>query len=330
MLLRPQDSFVCYSCPGDDSFEFVQGTISNISLDKLPTNPGFLISRFDNNNDAYFIAIESRHTNPVFEYSSVSETSPINLEKADYIKICASYIEKCNTELEKIILSRIRSFSSTVPANEIFHELRKAYPSAFVYLANSPAFGTWIGATPEVLLTRNQTKFSTMALAGTLSANKQTQWKQKEKQEQKLVSDFILNELGQLEIETVSIGPYTTRAGNVVHLCTRFEFETDVQRELIIKSLHPTPAICGLPQGLSKRRVLASEPHDRELYSGFLGPINHREGDELYVNLRCLRSDKNQIHLYAGGGITKDSSPEKEWEETEMKVATILGVVEKM
>ena len=330
MLLRPQDSFVCYSCPGDIDFEFVQGKVFTISLDKLPTDPGFLISRFDNNGDAYFIAAESKCTNPAFEFTPLSETNPINLTKSDYVKICSSYIEECNAELEKIILSRIRSVPSTVPANEIFHELRRAYPSAFVYLANSPEFGTWIGASPEILLTRNKTNFTTMALAGTLPANKQTQWKQKEKQEQKLVSDFIVNTLDQMEIESASIGPYTSLAGNVAHLCTSFEFETDVQREVIINSLHPTPAICGLPQMRAKKIVLASEPHDRELYSGFLGPINHQSSDKLYVNLRCLRSDKNQIHLYAGGGITKDSIPEKEWEETEMKVATILGVVEKM
>ena len=39
----------------------------------------------------------------------------------------------------------------------------------------------------------------------------------------------------------------------------------------------------------------------------------------LYVNLRCMQFKNNEALIYVGGGITKDSVPEDEWQETVSK-----------
>jgi isochorismate synthase len=36
------------------------------------------------------------------------------------------------------------------------------------------------------------------------------------------------------------------------------------------------------------------------------------------------------MYLYLGGGYTKDSNPELEWEETENKSKTLLDLVQKL
>ena len=66
------------------------------------------------------------------------------------------------------------------------------------------------------------------------------------------------------------------------------------------------------------------EGYDREFYSGYLGPVNVGNKTHLFVNLRCMKIQNNVATLYAGGGITEDSEPEKEWQETEMKCQTML------
>jgi isochorismate synthase len=69
------------------------------------------------------------------------------------------------------------------------------------------------------------------------------------------------------------------------------------------------------------------EGYDREFYSGYLGPVNLEGETHLFVNLRCMKIQNNSATLYAGGGITEDSEPEKEWQETEMKCQTMLSVL---
>jgi len=95
--------------------------------------------------------------------------------------------------------------------------------------------------------------------------------------------------------------------------------------------LHPTPAVCGLPKNEAKSFILENENYDRKYYTGFLGELNSDVNgintSSLYVNLRCMEIAKDEAIIYVGGGITKDSIPEKEWEETVRKTATMKKVL---
>lgn len=330
MLLIAENNFACYSLPGSTNFELIQGKVTKLPITELPNSKGFLIAEFANNSQAYFISSETQHTNPNFKFDATSGPKTINSSKSTYLRLCDDYINLCQLNLDKIVLSRIKTIPYLLNTENLFHAFRKTYPNAFVYLINSPEFGTWIGATPEVLLKRNVNKYVTMALAGTKKATDKTTWSRKEENEQQLVSDFITQKMNQLKIDVNSIGPSAVTAGNVQHLCTEFNFTTKIERGKIINALHPTPAVCGLPPKEAKEKLLTSEPHSRELYTGFLGPINFDNTDFLFVNLRCLKANQKKLHLFAGGGITSDSQSINEWEETELKMETLLGVIEKL
>ena len=60
-------------------------------------------------------------------------------------------------------------------------------------------------------------------------------------------------------------------------------------------------------------------------YCGFLGAINLQNQTNIFVNLRCMEIFDDKLVLYAGGGITAHSDPEKEWNETVIKCQTILN-----
>lgn len=70
-----------------------------------------------------------------------------------------------------------------------------------------------------------------------------------------------------------------------------------------------------------------NEAYDREFYSGYLGPVNIQNNINLFVNLRCMQLLWNRAIVYAGAGVTVDSVPSTEWEETEMKMNTLLNVI---
>ncbi len=149
------------------------------------------------------------------------------------------------------------------------------------------------------------------------------------------MTEFILDSLQSFVSNENASDPYTFRAGNIVHIKTDISARLVNKEDLgeIIKVLHPTPAICGLPKKESRDFILANEGYDRGYYSGFLGELNKdfaknsNEASDLFVNLRCMNLQNNTANLYIGCGITKDSIPEKEFFETVNKSLTMKKIL---
>ena len=87
--------------------------------------------------------------------------------------------------------------------------------------------------------------------------------------------------------------------------------------------MHPTPAVCGFPKEFCKEAISEFEDHSRSFYAGYI-KVETDETIQYFVNLRCAEIFQNAALLYVGGGITADSSPEKEWQETELKAGAVL------
>jgi isochorismate synthase len=95
----------------------------------------------------------------------------------------------------------------------------------------------------------------------------------------------------------------------------------------MLQLLHPTSAVCGMPLDKSLEFLKLHEGYDRSFYAGYLGPVNVNNNINIFVNLRCMQLMDHQAQLYAGAGVTIDSIPEEEFEETEMKFNTLLNVI---
>ncbi|MBK6526547.1 MAG: chorismate-binding protein [Crocinitomicaceae bacterium] len=231
--------------------------------------------------------------------------------------------------LKKIILSRIKKVITQKNGLEIFNLLNVTYKSTFNYIFSSAETGVWIGATPELLLKADDHLVSTVSLAGTKPNDGFSEWTQKEREEQKIVTDFILTAFQENKIgETISSKTYTAKAGPVEHLKTDIhgKIETENQIYSLLKSLHPTPATCGIPKVEAKAKIVQVEKHQRKFYTGFIG-INSDEIKYYFVNLRCMKLQKNNAYLYVGGGLTSASVAEREWAETERKADTLEKVL---
>mgnify|MGYP001322027481 FL=1 len=116
----------------------------------------------------------------------------------------------------------------------------------------------------------------------------------------------------------------TVKAGAVFHLRNKIKFTTSESALTIANALHPTPAISGNPKNQAISTIKIAENHEREYYCGFGGIVKNGEIENLFVNLRCASVSNNQICLYVGGGITKDSELSKEWDECDRKATSLL------
>ena len=214
---------------------------------------------------------------------------------------------------------------------ETFQNLISTYPTAFRYLFFHPKIGLWMGATPEQLVKINQNQFETVALAGTQLYSENVIWATKEIEEQQFVTDYIVAKVKDKVTKLIISDAKTVKAGNLAHLKSSIsgELTADFQANDLIKTLHPTPAVCGLPKENAIDFILKNEGYNRKYYAGFLGEYNKDNQTDLFVNLRCLEVENDVVNIYVGCGITKDSNPEKEFIETENKSMTMRNVLVK-
>lgn len=246
-----------------------------------------------------------------------------------------------NGIFEKVVLSRKETIAlSTFDFFATFEKLVNFYPTSFTYCFFHPNAGTWLGATPEQLLKVDAGEFKTIALAGTQKSDGSDEviWQDKEKNEQQLVTDYIVSELNKVS-KSISVSkPYSIKAGSIWHIKTDIFGQLNSTRNLkeVIDLLHPTPAVCGLPKQASQKFILENENYNRTFYTGFLGEINSDVStaaicSDLFVNLRSMKieieKEKAIATLFMGCGITKDSIPEKEWEESVNKSMTMKRVL---
>ncbi|WP_228457656.1 chorismate-binding protein [Chryseobacterium indologenes] len=228
-------------------------------------------------------------------------------------------------DLPKLVYSRRKIFTdfNTIDYKKSFTNLCASYPNAFRYIFHEGQ-NAWMGAFSEVLGKFNKTthEFETMALAGTLPVSEE--WSEKEIEEQKPVSTYIQGILKQYSGEIEQSGTYDHISGNIKHL--RTDFKTHIKPgdlDALIRDLHPTPAVCGIPKDFCNENIRKYEKFPRELYAGYI-KVETEESILYFVNLRCARLYKDAVHIFVGGGITDQSQPQKEWTETELKAEAIL------
>lgn len=264
-------------------------------------------------------------------------TSGISEDKSHFLQLVERGIEAVKeNKLEKVVPARTK----TIDIPEDFNlactllSLMNSYPNALINFFHIPHLGTWMGASPEVLIETKGDIFYTMSLAGTQKATgdnplKSVAWTQKEIEEQALVSRYIVSCFKKIRLrEYEEHGPKTVVAGDLLHLKTDFRIDMEATGfpelgSIMLNLLHPTSAVCGMPRKEAHDFLQEYEDFDRSFYAGFLGPVNVQGQTSVFVNLRTASLFSNKAILYSGAGVTEDSVPEKEWEETEYKCEII-------
>lgn len=338
-------SFAYYRLPYSDTYSVIRQKGEPKVLagyDCVGKEEGFVIAPFAVDEATPLVLIkpdiiEKEHIDDeAFETKkvTVSSTDP---PTSDYMETFSRYREEVsNGTFRKLVLARSKvcdmndDISSEDKLKELFLNACNMYPRLMVMLFSTPTTGTWIIATPEVLITKSGDNCRTMALAGTMPYKEGVmEWSQKNKDEQNVVERYIEGVITPFAKTIVKDGPATSRAGNLVHLRTEFRFrlKKDATLGSVVSHLHPTPAVCGVPTEKARQFIIDNEKEPRRYYSGFAGPVGIDGETNLYVSLRCAELSASFATLYAGGGIMAESTCESEWHETESKMETVGKVI---
>lgn len=340
LLYKEKKPFVVFASPFENHINLLAQKDNTSFTSEEVKEDVFIFAPFNTIEPLLYIPYEEatleKFTNNFgIEYPPLLNIKDKELDKESYLSLLKKTIQFLNTtEASKVVISRkqdiqLINFNFTTLVKSLFSK----YQEAFKYIWYHPQSGIWIGATPELLLSTKEGGFSTMALAGTkpIDIENKIVWSEKEKIEHEYVVDAITQTIGKaLSVYKVS-KTYTHQAGSLAHLRTDITGILNKNKNTfttILNALHPTPAVCGTPREHAKKYILENEGYARSFYTGYLGNLSCYKGtSSLYVNLRCAKIENNQATLYVGGGITKDSIPENEWEETQNKMQTMLAVL---
>lgn len=349
-------SIAMWRLPHDAEFHFladVSGNPAKGSLNLAESPFGFAVSPFLNSAgtktiflspDVYSVFVEEDLQNtyvPLKFHCNKQDKLELSGSRIHFLEMVQKGLAEISAGIfAKIVLAGMIQVDLRDDFNVIglFAKMSKAHPDAFVSLVSIPDVGTWLGASPELLVELSDEQFRTVSLAGTqpyidgmaLSA---AVWAEKEIEEQAMVSRYIVEQFKTIRLrEFVESGPATVRAGRMIHLKTEYcvvhnNALVSNLGSIMLRLLHPTSAVCGMPREEALDFIVANEEMERGLYSGYLGPVNMDGRTQLYVNLRCMQICGKNVAVYAGAGVTHDSLAENEWAEVMLKFNSLLDII---
>ncbi|MGD6817031.1 isochorismate synthase [Metabacillus sp. 113a] len=244
-------------------------------------------------------------------------------------------------ELDKVVLAREVTLHSDEGFDRLsaLHTLVSDQQSSFRFSFENGS-SSFIGATPERLVKMKDQHVHSACMAGTIRRGSSK--KEDQRLEQELLNDhknleehaYVVKMIkGALENYCSSLdcpdapGIYKTK--NVQHLYTPINGRLKKESSLleIVRRLHPTPALGGLPQAEAVEMIRKIEPMDRGWYAAPVGWFDSKGNGEFAVAIRSGLVEDRTAVLYAGCGIVKDSDPELEYEETKIKLRPMLSAL---
>lgn len=251
--------------------------------------------------------------------------------------------------IRKLVLSREVDYEATekIDTQAVLSRLLFCHPSAYVFsvpLSYANRTGVFIGASPELLVSRQGSNVHAMPLAGSIAAEDDPaqnaartaalQTSQKDRLEHAYTADAVMRTLSAYcENVTCPETPEVVRAGSIHHLASPISGiirSPKVSSIDLAEALHPTPAVGGVPQKNAAQRIREIEGRPRGLYAGMVGWCDSDGNGEWALSLRCAEVSGRTAKLFAGGGIVSGSEPAAEFAETETKLSTMLAALNLM
>jgi len=271
--------------------------------------------------------------------TSITGSSP--KDKKRWKNLVVTGLEKISeNEIDKIVLSRKVDLLLTEEPdfNNVIGKLRGNYSDSYIFIYHHGK-SSFFGATPEKLAKFGNGKVEIDALAGSAPRGKNDEEDlklandlladKKNINEHNFVIDHIKNSIGGFT-KDVEIEPSSKirKLANIQHILTKISatLNSENSMHLLLKELFPTPAVCGMPKESSLQLIKKLEGYKRGLFSGVLGWFNFHNEGEFVVGIRSALSINNKLIAFAGCGIVENSDPELEYQETELKLKTILSL----
>lgn len=258
-----------------------------------------------------------------------------SLPEADWIEAVARAVAEIDSgRIEKVVLARKVELSTGPEAEQqaLAGALHRAYPGCFTF-----CFDDLIGASPELLIRRLGDVVDSGPLAGSAprgstpdedaELGRRLRESEKDLQEHALAVATVMDKLTPWCRELIKEPePSVLLLANVQHLSTKVQgrLAGSANALELAGALHPTAAVCGVPQDEAVQVIRELEGFDRGRYSGPIGWMDRHGDGEWALALRCARITPGRAEVFAGAGIVAQSDPQRELEETRLKLEAVL------
>jgi len=264
-----------------------------------------------------------------------SRRTTTEAEWTDQVEAAIDRIER--GELRKVVLAVALAVTleTEVTVPDALERLRRSYPDCFRFLFQPTDEAGFFGVPPERLVRLQGREAHTDALAGSVARGDTPEAdadlavslldSEKLQHEQGLVTEAIEKRLAPLG--DVAVGEQgVLKLANIQHLKTPISLTLDADAHVLdlVESLHPTPAVGGLPPADAERTIREAETFERGWYASPVGWFDAAGDGEFAVGIRSAVAGGRRATLFAGNGIVADSDPETEWEEIALKYEPIL------
>ncbi|MDR0345458.1 MAG: isochorismate synthase [Nocardiopsaceae bacterium] len=227
--------------------------------------------------------------------------------------------------LRKVVLARDLFATAADPfdVRVLLSRLASRYPDCYTF-----SCAGLVGATPELLIRREEQNVSSLVLAGTVPRGSTLAEDRaygdgllasaKDAEEHAYVVDSVRDVLARhCDRLEVAAAPSLLRLANLQHLATAVtgRLAADASALALAAELHPTAAVCGTPADAALELIRELEGMDRGRYAGPVGWLDSRGNGEWGIALRCAELDGPRARLFAGSGIVAGSDPRSELTE---------------
>lgn len=318
------------------------GRETYLTINALVGNAEDIEESFAALEEALFICLSTREKGPLNQPVLTAINYPMTASRwAAMVNAARSEIR--TGHLEKVVLSRVCEIRTSDPIDvaSTLTYLDNHYGDSYRFIFEPVPNHAFFGATPELLLCKTGEKIETMALAGSIGRGKTSEEDEalshellasaKDRSEHQLVVEAIQNKIAGLCVNlSIPSQPDMLRLRNIQHLLTpiagRLRHPATTILSLI-RLLHPTPAMGGVPAEGALAFLREAEPVPRGWYAAPIGWFDSHNDGVFAVGIRSAVTQHARVWLYAGAGIVADSIPEREWAETALKFRPMLGAL---
>lgn len=270
----------------------------------------------------------------------------LNGERGTWMKMVRRSIQAIRDHhLEKVVIgSRIRINMHGQPSlAELLQNLATEYPTCITFAFRETGGEVFFGSTPEWLVRSHNNIIHCDALAGSTTRSPDPVQDRalgrallkdpKNRAEHQYVIEYIRQILQRFATEvSVEDTPQLQKLTNVQHLYT--PITARIRRRIspfeILEKVHPTPAVGGIPSPEALRFIRDLEDYDRGYFAGPIGWLSPENTMDIAVSLRSGLLQGETLFLYAGAGIVRDSVPEEEYDELQLKYQPILSAIRQL
>ncbi|QTD42669.1 isochorismate synthase MenF [Sporosarcina sp. Te-1] len=316
----------------------IQDGVTSLSINMI-TDQEHAVSAFDQLREERdrLIHISQVHDFHLGEKPEIVST--VERDKERYLKAVSQVTKQIREgKAEKVVIARMMELGlrEEVSATAVLHSITNEQQESYHFgLENQGTL--FFGATPERLIEIKNGQAYSACVAGSIRRGDtavedrllgdELMRDRKNREEHQYVVDMISTVFHRLSHEvSIPKTPRLMKIRDIQHLFTPVQGTVSSDTDIFgfIESLHPTPALGGVPTNVALEMIREEEGMDRGYYAAPIGWTDAGGNGEFAVAIRSALLSGNRAYLYAGGGIVADSDPNSEYAETWVKFRPVL------